>query len=345
VVRNGAVLAERHATLAERLREAGWATAAVVASYPLARRFGFAQGFDVYRDEFRVETPLETWEDLPLAHRRFYSLADAVTESALAVLDASRAPRQFHWVHYFDPHDPYGDSSGPGLRMELLRSLSTLGEASLPAVVARARRLYTQDLEHLDRALARLFERLDADASRYQTHVVVTSDHGESFGELRIFGHGTHLTPEQVHVPCFVVSPRVAPGARLEAAGSVDVAATVLALAGLAAPPHGHDLLPAGGGSEGAAGMVNLSLALDPLTGERVRLRPRFFLVQDGVQYTGDAEAVFLDDDPARPVQGPAAQGARRAFAGFLRDLAALGPESPLGPEEREGLRALGYLP
>ena len=53
LTRNGRVLAAGFDTLAERLRAAGFETAAVVASFPLERRFGFAQGFDSYEQEFR----------------------------------------------------------------------------------------------------------------------------------------------------------------------------------------------------------------------------------------------------------------------------------------------------
>jgi len=48
VVRNGGVLSDDKETLAERLVARGWQTAAFVSSFVLARRFGWAQGFEVY---------------------------------------------------------------------------------------------------------------------------------------------------------------------------------------------------------------------------------------------------------------------------------------------------------
>ncbi len=44
-------LGDHHVTVAERLHEVGFATAAVVASLPVTRRFGFGQGFDHFDDE------------------------------------------------------------------------------------------------------------------------------------------------------------------------------------------------------------------------------------------------------------------------------------------------------
>ena len=46
------VLAEEAVTMAEVLRDAGYRTAAFVANPWMKRRFGFAQGFDVYEDTF-----------------------------------------------------------------------------------------------------------------------------------------------------------------------------------------------------------------------------------------------------------------------------------------------------
>ena len=49
-------LAAEQTTIAEILRREGYRNAAIVGSYPLDRRFGFDQGFDVYDDE--MTTPL-----------------------------------------------------------------------------------------------------------------------------------------------------------------------------------------------------------------------------------------------------------------------------------------------
>src|SRR5512143_1917892 len=48
---NARYLPRSQVALAERLHEAGYATAAFVSSFVLARRFGLARGFDLYDDE------------------------------------------------------------------------------------------------------------------------------------------------------------------------------------------------------------------------------------------------------------------------------------------------------
>ena len=221
VTRNGDVLAEVHETVAERLQAQGFSTAAVVASFPLGRRFGFAQGFDPFRDE--LFTPYaQRWEGEDVEGGRFYTLGETITDEALALLASMPGERQFLWVHYFDPHDPYGDAVAAALAggsgaedvlpiAALLQAAASGPEDEARALVERARGLYERDLGALDRALARLFARLDADAARFETHVIVTADHGESFGEQGCLGHGKRLVPEQLRVPLVLVSPGLAP--------------------------------------------------------------------------------------------------------------------------------------
>jgi len=95
-------------------------------------------------------------------------------------------------------------------------------------------------------------------------------------------------------VPLVLVSPRVAPGVRSDAAGSIDVHATLLSLAGLAGggralggrdltldDTHGDDVAPA------AYGMRRY----DPKQGP-----PRFFFAREDARVTGDFDRLLEDD-------------------------------------------------
>ena len=352
VTGNRLVLHDRHVTVAERLREAGFATSAVVASLPVSRRFGFAQGFERFEDEF--ETAPAAADGAPPAEA-FYSLADAVTERALAQLDTAGSRRQFFWFHYFDPHSPYGDTAADGATIEprdVLR-LAREGRAT-EAAVRRARDLYDVDVAVLDRALWRLFERLAADESNFETHVVVTADHGESFGEDGAIAHGRRLIPSQLHVPCIIRSPRLAAGRRADVAGSIDVAATLLVLAGLddplaaADPQPGRDLtLTAPASRSRAFGMrrtwekPHREIRLD---GTVHLLDEHLFFMVDGAGqlHRGNAERLLATGSPAMDEEE--ARRLRRLFASFERLLGANPAESDNDPETAEALRALGYL-
>ncbi len=60
VPRNGVLLAEEHLTPAEQLALEGFRSGAVVSSFPVHSSFGFAQGFDVYSEEFS-EGHMKRW--------------------------------------------------------------------------------------------------------------------------------------------------------------------------------------------------------------------------------------------------------------------------------------------
>ena len=71
-----------------------------------------------------------------------------------------------------------------------------------------------------------------------KTWLIITSDHGESFGEhAGIFCHGTSLYETEVHVPLLVVPPggRATKQAVQEPVSLRDLAATIVDLTGLEA--------------------------------------------------------------------------------------------------------------
>lgn len=341
VPRNGTVLVDDHTTLAERLADAGWYTVAVVASFPLDPRFGFDQGFDRY-DTLLDRRLTRSWEGEAVEDGRFYALDDVVLERALRVLAEAPLDDQFVWLHFFDPHEPYGDARKRPLPLHHL--LHQQDSDSFDDLLSLARRRYDEDVARLDRTLSRLYERLEIDGDRFETHVVVTADHGESFGEDGALGHGWRVTPEEVRVPLVIVSPRVAPGVRGDVAGSRDVHATLLALAGLAAPvPPGRDLTSKEGDAVGAAyGMTGV-----PVPRANGRSTHRFFARHGARLLTGDARTIREDDrgdreidDEVDAIVGPT----RVLFRRFEDQLAQAETTEALDDETRAALEALGYV-
>ena len=350
VVRNGCVLADEHHTLAEVLREAGYRTAGVVASFPLHSRFGFAQGFERFDDAFSIE--LDTGKKGWMGHElegEFYSLADDVTERALRVLDELEGPRQFLWVHYYDPHTPYGDSTEKPLDLVEVRTAIKRDPAVSPVVLRRARQLYDEDVAHMDRALERLFTSLEATSGEVDTHVVLVSDHGESFGEANSLGHGNRLTPEQVHVPLAIVSPRVDARSRTDVGGMVDLYTTILSLAGLAAEKgvHGRDLLRSTEGS--AYGMRRLpargSVREVQADGRTVvHEGPRFFLVRGEHMLSGDSEGLYEADEEPAHLEPTLGEAFRTLFQTFEAELEGADVRALEDEETQAALKALGYV-
>ena len=79
-------------------------------------------------------------------------------------------------------------------------------------MVRRLGDLYDDCLLGLDAELGPFFRELRASGRLEDTWVVITSDHGEEFGEHGIFGHGVSLYNQVTHVPLILIPP--GPGRR-----------------------------------------------------------------------------------------------------------------------------------
>ena len=197
---NGRFLAPGVPVLAERLRSAGYRTAAFVSSFALARRFGLARGFDVYDDE-------------PAAGRAERS-ARETTERALADLRASAKRPLLLWVHYYDPHAPYAPPE--------------------PFATRYAKAPYLGEVAAMDEQLGILVAAFERQAAG-PAAIVVAGDHGEGLGEHGESRHGDLLYQATMHVPLLLAGPGVAPGVVDTPVSTRRVFHTILDWAGLGA--------------------------------------------------------------------------------------------------------------
>jgi arylsulfatase A-like enzyme len=217
-------LGPRFTTLAERLRRAGYHTAAVIGGPALRRDMGVAQGFDRYDDELG--------EGLGRVYGR---RAEEVADVAIGWVEEFGRDPFFLFVNFFDPHapfdppPPYNRGLSPARTQDIARSLlERLGQRSAPPLrpedlsPSERRELddlragYDAEIAYMDLHLARLLEVLQAAPRWEKTWVVITGDHGESFGEHAYISHGGHLYEDNVHVPLLIRPPGGAgPGQRV----------------------------------------------------------------------------------------------------------------------------------
>ena len=186
--------------LAAQLKAAGYRTAAVVASFVLARRFGLARGFDVYDDR--------------LPEGRQDRTATEVTEAALAALGGEASAPLFLWVHYWDPHHPYTPPA--------------------PFRNAHPTSPYLGEVAYMDAELGRLVEAFER-RSKGPTAIVIVGDHGEGLGDHGESQHGNLLYQSTMHVPLVVAGPGVTAGTVETPVSIRRVYHTVLDFAGLGA--------------------------------------------------------------------------------------------------------------
>ena len=199
-------------TLAEQLSRQGYTTLGVSGNFgPVSRELGLGldRGFQVYHSQpdlacqFERQSPWRpvvrlvnatgavTW----LSRCRVrYRTADQVTDDAVALIDRVGHASFFLFVNYMDAHDPYAPPA------QFVAPL-TPGESASP--VAR----YDGELRFLDSHLGRLIDRLRQHPSWHDMLMVITSDHGEAFGEHDLVGHTSALYDVMIRVPLVLKFP------------------------------------------------------------------------------------------------------------------------------------------
>jgi choline-sulfatase len=200
VRQNARPLAPGVPVVAERLKSAGYSTAAFVSAFVLARRFGLARGFDVYDDALPAGG----------AERASADTADR----ALAYL--ARPPRgpAFVWVHLFDPHAPYAPPE--------------------PFRTRYRDRPYLGEVASMDAQLGRVVDAFTRSAPG-PFAIAIAGDHGEGLGEHGERQHGDLLYEPTMRVPLLLAGPGVTPGVSDTPASVRRIFHTVLDWAGLEA--------------------------------------------------------------------------------------------------------------
>jgi arylsulfatase A-like enzyme len=121
-----------------------------------------------------------------------------------------------------------------------------------PAFAQELRDAYYEGARIADADVARLFQAMKARGALDNTLFVITSDHGEAFGEHGILGHGRTLHDELVRIPLVCWGPGAFRGGRVvdEGVGLIDVLPTFFDLAGLRGPKDvdGRSFLPVAAG-------------------------------------------------------------------------------------------------
>jgi len=175
-------LGQSAVTLAERMQENGYATAAFVSTFVLDSKFGLDQGFETYDDRMQQNIGKKIIE-----HMEAERTADKVTDAAVSWLRNKKASKTFLWVHYFDPHAVYNP---PAPYRELYKDNPYDGEIA-----------FTD--EHIGVLLAALKElKLDENSL-----IIFAADHAEGLGEHEEFGHSVFIYDTTLKVPLIFSCP------------------------------------------------------------------------------------------------------------------------------------------
>jgi arylsulfatase len=223
--------------LAEALKSGGYRTVGFVNNYYLDRLFGMDQGFDHY--ERLVDS----------------EMAADLNQMAFDWLDSAEATTTgqplFLFMYYYDPHTvydpppPYDTLYDPNYTGPLTSEVYAHGQRVVsgeivptPRDVEHLLALYDGEISYWDNHLGQFLDRLSAEGLLNNALVVVTSDHGQMFGEHGKWVHRNSLYEEVLRVPLMMRYPGMIPAGQVieTPVFTTDLMPTILALTGLPVP-------------------------------------------------------------------------------------------------------------
>src|SRR5208282_1068903 len=242
-------------TLAEILRVGGYETAGFNANpYYGDVPWGLARGFETYIDSTStigydldatrmghdyVEPYSEQW-----FHRSRFDQFNAhqLNEQVYHWFDHRSDRPFFLFLNYNDAHEPY---EVPSPYNHLYGAISA--DAKQLVHTTRPARFYLPPherdgaiaaydgcLNYVDSQMGELLRFLERSPEWSNTYVIITSDHGEGFGEHHSYSHGWNLYRELLHVPLIIAGPGIPAGVRVaDIATTRQIFSTALELAGM----------------------------------------------------------------------------------------------------------------
>jgi arylsulfatase A-like enzyme len=258
----GRQLSPQYPTLAELLRKSGYDTIGVAANLYLRADFGLERGFA----EFRIPRPVPMLPDEDRYFLRYqlrrglsffvdtaqfdrlYTFAEDVNRELFRALDGRARPSSpfFAFANYMDAHYPYVppapyDHRFPGKVARMtgddlgvdIDSISK-GQGLPPEYRPHCESQYDGGIAYMDAQIGQVVDWLKRRGAYDNTMIVVTSDHGEGFGEKNRVGHANSPYQNLLHTALLIKYPgQSRRGVASSPVSLIDVAPTVLEVLGV----------------------------------------------------------------------------------------------------------------
>jgi arylsulfatase len=351
-------------TVAAQFRNRGYTTGAFHSNPFLSRAYDYDMDFDKFDDDLHISQHrliVLAQRVIDKLQNRHYARADTINKRSLKWIDLLARTRSpfFLWNHYMDVHGPY---EPPERYQELYRHEAVSRRAAqklykraidAPESITGAERqtlidLYDAEIRYIDDRLGSFLSELSERELLNESLIIITSDHGDGFGEHGYYEHPRRLDTELVHVPLVISHPTLAHNQHTEAVSTLDIVPTI------------HDAFSFSMASESYPGESLLQI-LDGLNEHTSRLvfsqtsgeGNESTLRRFAARSTTDAHTIELDINSKEvPREDDEVEGDRRAINSLYKhvrerlsagSLSRSSGNSSANSEVEERLRALGY--
>lgn len=259
----GRALPDKFHTIAEILSEAGYLTSSIVANYAfLTNDFGFNQGFQYYDQRMPIiflgqtrafyirqgiRNILIHFASTP-TFDRLYRTAEEINKEVFNILNNVQKDDKpfFVFINYMDAHEPYlpptpFDTLYPGkdekftsdyyrsMEKEVMQLKRKATENERNHLISQ----YDGGIAYIDLHIGKLIGKLKELSLYENTLIIITSDHGETFGERNLVGHGVSVYQDQIHIPLIIKYPNIDKADVVdELVSSIDIMPTILEVLG-----------------------------------------------------------------------------------------------------------------
>jgi choline-sulfatase len=274
----------------------------------MAHMYFQSAGFDAGFDDWRL-VPGITFD--PNTDRDITSPAHEKLAEEMLGDPANESRRFFFWAHFLDPHDLYQRHDG-----------IDWGKS--------ARDRYDGEITFTDRYVGKLLDFIAKQSWADRTILIVTSDHGEEFGEHNMSRHGFEIWETLTHVPLMVLAPGNAPRRIDVLRSTLDLAPTILEFFGVAPDPsyEGHSLVGEiyGGPAEARDIWVDL-----PMTSDNGKRRALLHDSEKLLCFDGDTFCKLFDlaNDPLEHAplpRGPEFKAMKARYDGASKSIQEVAP-------------------
>jgi arylsulfatase A-like enzyme len=231
-------LSPQRTLISEPLQQAGIVTAAFHSNPYLCDFLGWNRGWDVFYDSMEEEVS----ELMP------YIKGDVINSKVTGWLSSRQGETKpfFLWLHYMDIHEPYVpareyiDLIDPSISLtkdEMFRLFSEVllkRDASDKGIVKLLKKLYDAHVREADDYVKEFFATLEKLELLKDTAVIITSDHGDEFGEHGGLSHDDKMYSELIDMPLLIYDPNKDRGEVCDTlVSNIDIPPTIVHLFGL----------------------------------------------------------------------------------------------------------------